>query len=192
MKFFSKRRNAFIIAAIVVVLVTVFGVKRSATAQAREVIGEFSSGSSSIQSQLDSRASSSMRMYSIYNSSYRDVSRDLDTAAETLRGKRSDLTELMDGHAGASALFQANEALQSAGEDYYAILSNLESIADEDMNNLNSDYSSFNNAQRVIGTSSYNSSVQEFHRTVLSSFPLTLFRTTGISWLSIETPELFA
>ena len=192
MKFFSKRRNAFLIAVIVVVLVTVFGVRRSAGTQAQKVIDEFSSGSSSIQSQLDMRTSASLRMYSIYRDGYRDLDSDLDTAAETLRSRRSELTDLMDSGAGASSLFRANEALQSAGEDCYAILSSLDEISDNDATNLDNDYSTFNNAQRVIGTSTYNSSVQEFSRTVLATFPLTLFRNPGIPGLAIETPELFA
>lgn len=191
MKFFSKRSNAFIIAVVVVVLVTVFGVRRSAGAEAQKVIDEFSSGDASIQSQLGVRTASSLNMYSIYTN-YRDTDNDLDSAAETLRSTRSDLAWLMESGTDNGSLFKANEALQSAGEDYYAMLSSLGSITSEDSDYLQNDYGRFNNAQRAIGSSTYNSSVLEFNRAVLSSFPLTLFRSPGIPGIAIEIPELFA
>jgi len=182
MNFFKKRRNAFIIAVLAVVLSLTFGSARSADAEAQKVLDKFSSGNGSILSQLQTRRNCAMNMYTIaqlYSGT------DLESAAMDLQSARNDLSILLESGAGASRLYVSNESLQTAAVKYYEILSERNDISRSDLSDLDSDYSTFLNAQRVIGESDYNQYVREFNNNVLDFFPLNLIKSM------ITTPELF-
>lgn len=183
MKFLKKRRNASIIAVITVIFSILFGSARSAGTEARRVTDLFFAGNGNIYSQLQMKTNSAMSMLTIA-SSYGGS--DLESAAENLRSSRNELLALMESDAGVSALYKANDKLQSAGEDFRTALSSRDDITEKDSNNLKNDYSTFLNAQRVMEESGYNEAVKEFDRTVLSIFPLNLLKVL------IKTPELFS
>lgn len=192
MSIFKKRSVAFTIAVVAVILFSLIGIHRSAGAKAQAVLDEFSTGKESISSQLENRASAAMRIYSTYNTHYKNENSKLDSAGQSLLEKRNTLKELLDSGAGATNLYAANKELTNAAESCYEQLRSLSGISQEHLSNLEGDYKTMLNAQAVIENSSYNNSVLAYNEKVLASFPLTLFKSPGIPGISIETPELFA
>lgn len=144
---------------------------------------QFYSGNSCIYSQLRMKCNSAMNMQTI-SDSYGGS--DLENATENLRSSRNALLALMESDAGASALYDANQELQSVAVLYYHLLSSRDDITAEDLGYLESDFHTFLNAERVIGDSSYNDEVRHFDRNVLGFFPLSILKAF------IETPESFS
>lgn len=198
MNFLKKRRNAFLIAAVIVILATLFGAYRSLGESSQEVSDTFYDGvydSSlgytlpSIYGQLQKRAASAMNMITI-GVSYEGDEAGSDT--DSLRSARNELLDAMTGGDGPAVLFDLDTRLQESADALYDTLylqlaASSDSGATSDMADLESDYDTLNNAARVIGESGYNEHVRAFNRSVLSVFPANLLKTVTF----VRTPELF-
>jgi len=184
MKHLKKRSVACLIAAIVVVVFGLFGMYRSASAQAKTVKSTFTDGNYCITFQLQSRCANASSMYTLGVTALGSG----DESAEAMRTARADLYGAIAAGAEPSELYQLNLALQEAVELYYAHLGNASALAEDKRSALDEDYKNFKSAQRVIEADSYNSSVWDYQDRVLATFPLTVFRAI----LPISEPELFA
>lgn len=181
MKFLKKRSTAASIAVIAVVVFGLLGMYRSASSQAKTVRETFSGGNFCITAQLQNRCANAMSMYTLSSNETTDT-------AEAVRAARSDLYDAIAAGAGPSALYRLNATLQEAVEVYYARLGTVTTLSDSDREYLDKNYSNFKEAQRVIESDDYNSTVRDYEDRVLGTFPLTVFRAI----LPINEPELFA
>lgn len=188
--FFRKRRSAFLIAAAVIALSTLFGINRSLGGKNLEVADLFNVGvysrqegytHKSIRSQLTVRADAALNTIT--------VSAAYDEAAEetyTLRSARNTLENLLDSDGSPSELYEANRALETAYSNLYAKLSRLE-LSEADNKNLQQDRSRMTGASSMIEKSGYNEAVREYKREVLSIFPTNILRNLCF----VPEPELF-
>ncbi len=192
MEFFKKRRNAILIAVVVIVLATVFGVHRSLSSAIRKVEDGFADGVfsetlgyqlPSIESQLRVQSNAGTNMLTI-GAKYGAVSAE----TQALREARLSLQELLEGDAGPSLLYDADQRFVEAAEALYRALSALDDLTAADRADLETDYGNITGAARVIANSEYNDSVRAFQRDVLGVFPTNLLRHIAF----VDGPELFA
>ena len=183
----KNRRVAVIIAIIVILLSTVFGVNRSLGEKAAEVRDLFENGvydqnqrysRRSIASQLRVRSDASLGLLSISSSHSL-----LEDEVKTLRSARDQLLTA----SGPGAKYDADEAMGRAFSDLYDKLS---TVSDDVDSATRADYylSQMQGAARVIESSGYNEAVRAFDRSVMSVFPINFLKRISF----VQDPELFA
>ncbi len=185
MSVLKKRSTAALIAAVVIILGTLFGVHRSIAAQTQQIESMFNDGiyladeaylQPSIREQLDERAFSALGLVTIAN--HYD---GLDEQADAVRQARNMLLDTDS----IAAKYEANIRLQTAVETLYAAMT-AQGIGADDTDAADAYAYTFNGAQGVIDHSAYNYVVAEF-RDELSAFPVNAIKILAF----VRVPEYF-
>jgi len=191
----KKQPIAILLALLIVAGAVFIGVNRSVGEQVAAVREQFYSGVADpaggtrpgIQGQLTLRTTAALRMLSI-GESYAD-SNELAGARADLQAARQELLRLLTVGAGASVLFDADQAMGFAASRYFAVLHPIVMAAEgEEITALEASYDTMQSAARTIQDSGYNEAVGAFHRTVMGEFPMTALRPI----VFVRMPELFA
>jgi hypothetical protein len=186
---FKKRSTAALVAVVVIVLGTLFGVHRSISSQTAKIEKMFYNGVTvtdsvtkstyvqpSIQSQLDKRQNAAMGLVSVA-SNYGDL-KDL---TDTLRSARLELVDATS----IPAKFTANEKMQAAYVRLYSALSQ-HGLKDNEKASSMSYAETLNGAQGVIEKSDYNKQVTAFRRS-LNGFPVNILKNLAF----VKYPDAF-
>lgn len=186
MAILKKRWAAFVIAALIISLSTVWGANRSLGAACQEVSDSFYAGvydsswgttRKSISSQLTKRTDAASGVETILNNYP-----ELEAEASALKSARLDIINTDD----IQRKYDANKTLTSAFGDAVDALNELD--LPEREQKMVSEYSSaFKGAQNTIDESGYNDLVREFERSTLNVFPTNLLKTVAL----VNTPVLF-
>lgn len=184
MEVLLKRSTAALIAFIVIVFGTLFGVHRSVGSETAKIEKQFFSGvylkdeeylQPSIQSQLDKRATAALGLISL--------GFELEAAAGPAGELRDARNELLSAKT-ISDKYIANEKLQKA---YKALVAAMpEGGPAGKTEALRSYTATMDGAQGVIEKSAYNGLVSEFRRR-LNSFPVNILKILAF----VKYPEYF-
>ena len=192
-KFLTSRVGAIVLAVVIILLSTYFGVYRSLTVASGEIADGFSDGVTytdesgntylhkSIRSQLINRSEASINLASVA-----DTFDEAALEANELRLAYNEMRNLLYNDGTPSELCAADKTLGSAFNELYAILSNLD-LDTKDAKRIEEYKTEMDGAAGEIATSGYNESVREFSRTTLSVFPTNILKNICF----VSEPELF-
>jgi hypothetical protein len=180
----KKRSTAILIAVIVIIFGTLFGVHRSVNKETANIEARFHDGvylkdekytQPSIQSQLDKRADAALGLLSVANKYV-----FLQEMTQQLREARE---ELLDAGSiiGKNA---ANEKLENAWKQVYETLT---AHGDDVPASVEGYISTLKGAQSVIEKSSYNENVRDFRNGTLTAFPVNILKNLAF----VDYPEYF-
>ena len=182
----KNRSAATVIAVVVVVLATLFGVHRSVNAQVTKAENAFYTGvyleddgyyEKSIMSQLDQRTQAANGLLSIASGVD-----GLKSETDDLRKARE---ELLNAHR-FSGMYDANEKLQKAYEKLLPVLEKQE-LPENMAEALRSYSATMDGAQTVIARSSYNDFIDDFKKDTLGAFPVSLLKYLAFT----DVPQKF-
>ncbi len=185
MEIFEKRSTAFIVAVLIIIFGTLFGVHRSIGAETRKIEAMFYDGvyledeqytQPGIGEKLDERATAALGLIT--------VASHYDALSDKTEGLRETRLELMDAGT-ISDKYEANEKMQSSYETLYAELT-LQSLTDSEAAAAESYASTLDGAQGVIEKSAYNDMVSSF-RQELGTFPVVVLKNLAFA----SYPEYF-
>ncbi|SHI05971.1 hypothetical protein SAMN02745823_02151 [Sporobacter termitidis DSM 10068] len=185
MAIFKRRSTAALIALIVVVLGTLFGVHRSVGGETAKIEAQFYSGvylkdekytQPSIQSQLDKRNPAALGLVSVA-SNYPEL-KDMTDALRSAQHELADAGTIPEKYA-------ANEKMQAAYVKLNAALAQRE-LKDNEKASAASYAGTLDGAQSVIGKSAYNSQVEAL-RNKLRGFPVNILKNLAF----VQYPDYF-
>ncbi len=192
-KFFKSRSGAIVIAVVVILLSTYFGIYRSLSVAVREVSDGFDAGVTytdesgntylhkSIRSQLKNKTEAGMSLASIA-----DIFPDIEDEANALRNAYNTMRDLIYNDGTPSELFTADKELTATFNALYAVLP-IDELDSKDIKRMEECKTTMSGADGEIETSGYNEAVREFDRKVLSVFPTNILKNICF----VEPPELF-
>lgn len=182
----KKRSSAVLIAAIVIILGTLFGVHRSVNSETAKIEAQFYDGvylktekytQPSISSQLDKRVDAALGLVTIANK-YGDLS----GVTDDLRQARQEIL----GADSIAAKFSANEKMQTAYQKLSAALDQM-SLSTNEMAAASQYRGTLDGAQGVIQKSAYNSLVSDYRNSALGAFPVNILKNLAF----VKYPEYF-
>ena len=181
----KKRSTAVLIAVVVILLGTLFGVHRSVNKETAKIDAQFYNGvylkdakytQPSIQSQLDKRADAALGLLSVAHQYVY-----LDDAAQKLRAARE---ALLDADT-ISEKYAANSKLENAWKQVYE---SLVAHADDVPPSIESYVSTLSGAQGIIEKSDYNNTVNDFRSGTLGAFPINILKHLAL----VDYPAYFS
>lgn len=180
----KNRSSAVLVAVVVIILGTLYGVHRSVGSETSKIEAQFYSGvylkdekytQPSIDAQLNKRADAALGLLSVGNK-YVFASE----IAESLRAARQ---ELLDADS-IMGKYNANLELEKAWKQLYETLT---AHADDLPAAVDSYVTTLGGAQSVIDKSAYNQSVAEFRNGALGAFPVNILKNLAF----VKYPEYF-
>ncbi len=183
MKILQNRAAASLIAAVVIVLGTLLGVRISVGREAHRIEALFYNGLTdpypqpSIASQLEKRVTAARGLIAVA-----DNYNDLSALTDDMRRARE---ELIDAKT-ISEKYAANTALQSAYKKLYAELSKRD-LKENELASTSTYAQQLEGAQGVIDKSGYNKIVDQFVHETLEELPVVLLKDL----VSVTYPEYF-
>lgn len=188
MEILKKRSMAWLVAIVIIIAGTLFGVHRSVDRETAKIEAQFYDGvyiesenytEPSIQQHLDRRLTAALGMITIA-AKYEDS--EISKLADALRQSR---LELISAQSIASK-YVANQKLEEAYRALQALLLKSD-MTDSVKTALDSYARTLSGAQKTILGSRYNALAGDFGDELTSSFPVNVFRLLGI----VNAPELF-
>lgn len=185
----KKRSSAIIVALVVIILGTLFGVHRSIGSETAKIETLFYKGvylkdekytQPSIQSLLDERSTAALGLVTIGMKYSED--QNIQMLTDSLREAR---LQLLDAKT-IWLKFAANEKLQGRYKTLYTALEQF-SLDDNALSALQNYASTLDGAQGVIQKSDYNRMVSEFRNNVLGDFPVNILKNLAF----VKYPEYF-
>jgi hypothetical protein len=189
MTYFKKRSSAIVIAVIVVIFGTLFGVHRSVNSQTAKVEMLFYNGvymtdknytQPSIESQLEKRADAALGLVTV-GAKFGDVDQ-IPALTDALRQSR---LVLVDAES-ISEKYAANEKMQAAYTALYNALFQFD-MTESTLAAVKSYASVLDGAQGVIQKSDYNRMVSEYIGSALGAFPVNILKNLAF----VQYPEYF-
>jgi hypothetical protein len=179
----KDRKVAIVIAVIVVILATLFGVHRSVGAAVRDIEEQFYTGVRSageytgIGQQLEARCTAALGLVTVAENyaGLTDETEALRSARETLIDAES-ITEK----------YGADKNMQAAYEVLYAALT-AEDLSDRDSAAVEKYATNMDGAREVIQNSAYNALVSQFIHQTMNGFPVKFLKYAAFT---VE-PEYF-
>lgn len=182
----KKRSSAILIAVIVIILGTLFGVHRSVGSETSKIEAQFYNGvylkqenytQPGINAQLEKRADAVLGLVTIANKFS-----DLASLTSSLRQARQ---ELLDAD-GITDKYLANEKIQTAYKELSVSLSRM-SLSSTEMAATTKYSQTLDGAQSAIKNSDYNKVVGEFRTGTLGAFPVNILKNLAF----VKYPEYF-